>query len=115
MSVNLEKVYGYIDKHFDEHVENVRKLVRQPSISFTNEGVEKCADILVQDIKDLGCRRAERCDFKDGYPVVYGAIAVTIVAAALAAWRGALRPTLAGRRAMRRGGAGEAVWRLQTV
>ena len=72
MSANLEKVYDYIEKHFDEHVENVRRLVRQPSISFTNEGVEKCADMLVQAIKDLGGQRAERCDFKDGFPVVYG-------------------------------------------
>ena len=72
MSANLERVYDYIEKHFDEHVENVRTLVRQPSISFTNEGVEKCADMLVQAIKEVGGQRAERCDFKDGYPVVYG-------------------------------------------
>jgi acetylornithine deacetylase/succinyl-diaminopimelate desuccinylase-like protein len=71
---NLKIIYDYIDQHFDEHVENVRRLVRQPSISFTNEGVEKCADILVQMIKDIGGQRAERCDFKDGYPVVYGEI-----------------------------------------
>ncbi|HTU22346.1 MAG TPA: hypothetical protein VMG10_30180 [Gemmataceae bacterium] len=35
---------------------------------------------------------------KHGYPVVYGTVAVIIVAASLAAWRGALRPSL-GRRA----------------
>jgi hypothetical protein len=42
----------------------------------------------------------EALDFtKHGYPMVYGAIAVIIVAASLAAWRGALRPSLGRRRA----------------
>lgn len=36
---------------------------------------------------------------KHGYPIVYGAITVIIVAASLAAWRGALRPSLGSRRA----------------
>ena len=83
------QVYKYIDSHFDDHVENVRRLVRQRSISFTNEGVEECANTLVQMIKDLGGRRAERCDFIGGHPVVYGEVmskkpkAKTIIAYAL--------------------------------
>lgn len=53
--------------------------------------------------KDLG----EPLDLtKHGYPAVYGAIAVLIAAASLAAWRGALRPSLAtaGRSRPRRPG-----------
>jgi hypothetical protein len=36
---------------------------------------------------------------KHGYPIVYGAITMIIVAASLAAWRGALRPSLGRHRA----------------
>ncbi|MDP6559524.1 MAG: M20/M25/M40 family metallo-hydrolase [Candidatus Binatia bacterium] len=73
MPANLEKIYDYIDAHFDEHVGNVQRLIRQPSISFTGEGVVDCANMLIDMIRDLGGERAELCEFEDeGWPVVYG-------------------------------------------
>lgn len=74
MGNNLWKVYEYIDKHLDEHIEDIQRLVRQPSVSFTDEGVRECADMLVQMIREKGGTRAELCDFPDGFPVVYGEV-----------------------------------------
>ena len=38
-SEELKKVFAYIDEHIDEHVENLQKWIRQPSISNSGEGI----------------------------------------------------------------------------
>ena len=44
-SDELKKVYGYIDEHIDDHVENLQKWIRQPSISNSGEGIPESAEI----------------------------------------------------------------------
>lgn len=62
----------YIDCHFEEHLRATQQLLRQPSVSFTGEGVRECAGMLVDLLKQIGCDRAELCEFKDGHPAVFG-------------------------------------------
>ncbi len=38
-SEDLKKIYAYIDEHVDEHVENLQRWIRQPSISNSGEGI----------------------------------------------------------------------------
>src|SRR5688500_17586461 len=67
-----DAVFQHIDAHFEEHLELTRGLIQQPSISHENLGVRECADMLLGIIQELGPRRAELVEFKDGYPLVYG-------------------------------------------
>jgi acetylornithine deacetylase/succinyl-diaminopimelate desuccinylase-like protein len=63
---------AYIDEHFDEHLRATQALLRQRSISFTNEGVRECAQMLMGILKQIGCERAELCEFEKGHPTVFG-------------------------------------------
>ena len=51
-SDELKKVYSYIDAHIDDHVENLQKWIRQPSISNSGEGIPESAE-MVKDRKSV--------------------------------------------------------------
>ncbi|MCC7106332.1 MAG: M20/M25/M40 family metallo-hydrolase [Chloroflexi bacterium] len=72
MTVSMDQLERYIDAQFDQHVRDTQRLLRQPSISFTNEGVRECAAMLVDLLKEIGCERAELCELEGGYPAVFG-------------------------------------------
>ena len=77
VSDELKKVYGYIDEHIDEHVENLQKWVRQPSISNSGEGIPESAEMVKGFFEQLGCQTARVYDVgitewgAPGNPVVY--------------------------------------------
>ena len=52
----LEKVYERINEKFEaEHLPKILSLVRQPSIAGTGEGIEKCANMVLDMLNDIGC------------------------------------------------------------
>ncbi len=60
-----------INERLDEHIENVLKLIRQPSIAAENRGIEECAKLVRNLFKWVGCTTTEI--FRTpGMPVVYG-------------------------------------------
>ena len=69
--MSLEKVYKYIDAHTDDFVEDLVKLVKQPSVSARGEGIEACAKLVDEMMQETGLStrifKGER-----GNPVVYG-------------------------------------------
>jgi acetylornithine deacetylase/succinyl-diaminopimelate desuccinylase-like protein len=65
---------SYIDRHFEQHLRDTQILLRQPSISFTNEGVRECANMLVDLLNGAGCERVELCEFENGHPAVFGSL-----------------------------------------
>jgi len=69
--LNREKVFNYIDKHYEDHVKKLQEFVRQPSISAENRGVRECAELLKSYLKNLGCKDAKLVE-TSGNPVVYG-------------------------------------------
>ena len=77
VSDELKKVYGYIDEHIDEHVENLQKWIRQPSISNSGEGIPESAEMVKGFFEQLGCQTARVYDVgitewgAPGNPVVY--------------------------------------------
>ena len=65
------KAYSYIDAHKAEHLEQLRRWVRQPSVSATGEGVKEMAALLRDDLKALGFKEAEVVP-TSGHPGVWG-------------------------------------------
>lgn len=52
----LEKVYEIIKKRFhEEHLPEILKLVRQPSIAGTGEGIQECAGMVLEMLEGIGC------------------------------------------------------------
>ncbi|MDA5192837.1 M20/M25/M40 family metallo-hydrolase [Govanella unica] len=64
-------VYAYIKTHKAEHLENLRRWVRQPSISAQNNGVTQMAELLRDDLKKIGFKEAEVVP-TSGHPGVWG-------------------------------------------
>jgi hypothetical protein len=55
VSDELKKVYGYID----DHVENLQKWIRQPSISNSGEGIPESAEIGILGVLGVDSARDE--------------------------------------------------------
>jgi acetylornithine deacetylase/succinyl-diaminopimelate desuccinylase-like protein len=76
-SGDLKKVYEYIDQHIDDHVENLQKWIRQPSISNSGEGIPESAEMVKGFFEQLGCQQSRVYDVgitewgSPGNPVVY--------------------------------------------
>jgi acetylornithine deacetylase/succinyl-diaminopimelate desuccinylase-like protein len=74
---DLKKVYAYIDEHIDDHVENLQKWIRQPSISNSGEGIPESAEMVKGFFEQLGCQQSRVYDVgitewgSPGNPVVY--------------------------------------------
>lgn len=73
MNPQLEQVYTYIDAHRDAFVEDLRKFLRQPSVSAENLGLEECADVLAGLMRDAGFDVAVMPVAGAG-PVVFGEV-----------------------------------------
>src|ERR1700677_4774251 len=74
---DLKKVFTYIDEHIDDHVENLQKWIRQPSISNTGEGIPESAEMVKGFFDEFGCQETRVYDGgiteygTPGNPVVY--------------------------------------------
>ena len=51
---SLDKVISWIDATREQSIEKMARLIRQPSVSSTGEGVEECAGILVEMLTEVG-------------------------------------------------------------
>ena len=68
--MDQQAVFQYIDKHYPEHLDNLRTLVQQPSISAENYGIRECAELLNTSFEALGCEST--LVETSGHPVVFG-------------------------------------------
>ena len=66
-----ERAYAYIDAHLPEHLENLRRWVRQPSVSAQGRGIQEMAALLRDDLQRLGFKEAEVVPTA-GHPGVWG-------------------------------------------
>ena len=64
-------VYKYIDDNLDDHIEALRRWVRQPSVSAQDIGVREMAEMLRDDMLELGFAEAELVP-TSGHPGVWG-------------------------------------------
>ena len=64
----------HVDSHMDELISDLQMLIRQPSVSAKNEGIEECA-VLVQKLLKKSGVHSEILRLKKGVaPIVYGEI-----------------------------------------
>jgi acetylornithine deacetylase/succinyl-diaminopimelate desuccinylase-like protein len=66
-----DRVYAYIDRNRAAHLEQLRRWVRQPSISAENRGIREMATMLRDDLRELGFQEAELVP-TSGHPGVWG-------------------------------------------
>ena len=77
LPADLQKTFAYIDSHIDDHVENLQKWIRQPSISNSGEGIPETAEMVKGFFDKLGCQQTRVYDVgiteygMPGNPVVY--------------------------------------------
>ena len=69
-----QQVYNDIEKNFEKYMEMARDLVRQPSIATQNIGIRECAEMVVEQIRNLGSTDVRLVDYEKGSPVVYGSV-----------------------------------------
>ena len=63
----------HIDTHMDNLISDLQTLIRQPSVSAKNEGIEECA-VLVKKILEKAGIKSEILRLKNVVPLVYGEI-----------------------------------------
>ncbi|HOA71521.1 MAG: M20/M25/M40 family metallo-hydrolase [Bacillota bacterium] len=51
---SLDKVISWIDETREQSIEKLARLISQPSVSSTGEGVEECAQLLVEMLTEVG-------------------------------------------------------------
>lgn len=68
----IAAVHQHIDQHFGDHLETIRQIIRQRSISADGTGMRAMADMLAGHLEGLGAR-AEVVETA-GYPVIYGEV-----------------------------------------
>ena len=64
-------VYQYIDQNLDQHLANIQRWLRQPSISAQNIGITEMAEMLRSDLSGIGFSEAAIVP-TDGHPGVWG-------------------------------------------
>jgi len=68
----IEELHKEIDRRWDRHLRETRKILRVPSVSMTGEGIEETAG-LVQGLLDrLGAKTGQYRATKKSHPLVYG-------------------------------------------
>ncbi|MGI0149341.1 MAG: M20/M25/M40 family metallo-hydrolase [Thermoplasmata archaeon] len=67
-------VYRALESRFPHALASARKLLRQPSVSATGEGVRECAEIVRRMMAEIGCKT--RTWRKRGHPLVIGELDV---------------------------------------
>ncbi len=68
---NHAAIYRYIDEHVDDHLANMQRWLRQPSVSAQNIGIQEMAMMLRDDLKALGFQESELVP-TSGHPGVWG-------------------------------------------
>jgi acetylornithine deacetylase/succinyl-diaminopimelate desuccinylase-like protein len=68
----LKAVFAYIDAHAEEAVADLRRFLRQPSVSAQNIGLEPCAELLRELMLEDGVRDVEILPTDGGPQVILG-------------------------------------------
>ena len=69
-SPTVKKIHKHIEDHKREHIAEIQKFLRQPSVSSWNMGIQECAEMLRDYFKRMGSKEAELVK-TDGYPGVW--------------------------------------------
>lgn len=67
----IEEISKYVDANLSRHIDGLRRLVQQPSVSAEGYGTRECATLIKGRLLDLGFDMV-RLYSEDGNPIVYG-------------------------------------------
>lgn len=71
--MSLKNIYRYIDANSQSFIDDLVRLVRQPSVSATKEGIQRCAEMVKEMMENVGIS-VKVIPEEDGNPVVYGEV-----------------------------------------
>ncbi|MEM2947752.1 MAG: M20/M25/M40 family metallo-hydrolase, partial [Candidatus Bathyarchaeia archaeon] len=71
--MSLEMVYKYIDEHTEVFIQDLVRLVRQPSVSAKGEGIAECARLVEEMMREAGLSTKVLVGER-GNPVIYGEV-----------------------------------------
>ena len=72
--INSNQLFKFLDKNSNELIKDLQTLIRQPSVSAKNEGIEECAKLVAKMLKKSGIH-SEILRVKKGVaPVVFGEV-----------------------------------------
>lgn len=71
----MQDIYDYIDDHWQDAVEDLKRLCSQPSISAQGVGMEEIVQLLVRMMREYGIDAQVLPSPVDGYPLIYGEVA----------------------------------------
>ena len=67
----MQDIYSWIEEHRDEQVAELQELLRQPSISAQNIGLDECAELLKRQMFENGLTNVRRLPVPGGPDIVY--------------------------------------------
>jgi acetylornithine deacetylase/succinyl-diaminopimelate desuccinylase-like protein len=70
----IEEIYRHIDRSFEAYLEELRRYLRQPSISATGEGIEQTAKMTADYLRALGSNDVRLIRTAESNPLVYGTL-----------------------------------------
>ena len=70
----MDDLYDHIDRHADEYVASLQRLIRQPSVAAQGVGMAETAELVREMLVGVGAA-PRLVDTRGGYPVVYAEIA----------------------------------------
>ena len=70
----MQKILKYTDSHINSLISDLQLLIRQPSVSAKNEGIEKCAKLVQKILKKSGIKSELLRIGKNIAPIVYGEV-----------------------------------------
>ncbi|MFQ6117430.1 MAG: M20/M25/M40 family metallo-hydrolase, partial [Candidatus Bipolaricaulia bacterium] len=68
----MEEVFRYLEEWFEDYLERLRKLCRQPSVAAQDLGMAETAQMVQELLEELGAET--QMVETSGYPVVYGGL-----------------------------------------
>ena len=67
----MKDIYNYIDENIEEYISDLQELIRKPSVSAQNIGLEECAEFVKSQMHRDGLP-AELHEIPGGPPLVFG-------------------------------------------
>lgn len=71
---DMQQIYDYIDDHWQEAIEDLKRLCRQPGISAQGVGMTETVQLLVQMMQEYDINARILPNPGDGYPLIYGEV-----------------------------------------
>ena len=70
--MTIEELHRQVEKNWDRHLRETRRILKIPSVSVTGEGIQETADAVDDMLSELGAKTRQFRATKKSHPLVYG-------------------------------------------